>query len=236
MKKLIILILFIPSICLGQDYFIAADEITIIKNTFNINYYNKKFSDNYFRTNTLNSANVLMARQRNYEINFNAVQDAYGKVYYQSFITDHNNKKIKKWLNEKVEPNIKKIEAKNIDWSVNRKYAEYWRNYFLKIYDNQSVKSELQLLKEINSELLRLKAEYPGRFHKTERYKEIFDAINELKRIGKSECVMGEDDRVCENFQYRYSLRISNKASAGDGVVRNRIETLAAKYGLISLF
>jgi hypothetical protein len=75
----------------------------------------------------------------------------------------------------------------HVDWARNGEFAVQVVNYIGSIYNNSYIKSEVSLLKAINSEYRRLKTNDPDNFHKSSRYSELALVLNKLKTCSTSE-------------------------------------------------
>lgn len=171
---------------------VSSADLVIVQSSININYVNNKFYDYY--NQFYSPANILEIRSARYEYNYNLVNNAYSKIYYQEFINQENKIELQNW-NSKIASYIETI--KNVDWSQQSDYAVKVREYILSIYNFSNIKDELILLKAIIKEIDRLKGTYPGTFHKTDRYTEILLAISELRDCKSNEI---------SNISYKYGL------------------------------
>lgn len=167
--------------------------LIIVNNSIKVNYYNNNFSDYY--PPYYQSGNILAARQAKFDYYYNLVNSAYSKVYYQELINKKNKVELQNWKNQIN--NYVKRKLNNIDWSVQANFATKVREYFFNIYKRENIKKELILLQNINKELNRLKREFPGSFHKTDRYYELLSAIGTLKNCNPSEI---------GNISFKYGL------------------------------
>jgi hypothetical protein len=145
-------------------------EIKIVQNSISAPYSNGVRKDN--------SIYVLDQLQSKFDYNYKLVNDAYNTVAYQEFVNPHNKYLISNWNNQ-VEEYVQQLN--NVNWARTGDYAVRVKNWILQIYDEPSIKSEIILSQAIHYELIRLKYENPGSFHKTDRYFELMKAINELK-------------------------------------------------------
>lgn len=204
MKNTIIALFFLAS-AYGQSdetkamqrslliYDFSNGAMTIVQNSRNVKYFNNKFSDYY--QPFYSPGNILAARQAKFDYNYNLVNSAYSKVYYQELINQENTIELNNWKN-KVNSFVSR-KLNSVDWSVQTKYAIEVREYFFNIYKRENIKKEIILLQNIDNELNRIKREYPGTFHKTDRYFEILQALSDLKTCKPSEI---------ENISFRYGL------------------------------
>ena len=242
MKKLLLL-LFIPIVCLGQIQ-INNTEITIIQSSTQINIgWDGNFQDNIER-----QFDVLGLRQENYDRNWNILNEAYSKVMKQDFISPPNKFVIKEWKTQ-VEEWIKTNNLQGIDWSINENYAIAWRKRFLSIYNDPNIKSEIILLQAINDELDRLKRTHPGKFHKTKRFGEILNAIYELKNLTDEDGdglpdpveITGQYARYIREYDSRGYLKTFkenevHKGKTNDDLynlfISEKIDEISLKYGL----
>ena len=225
MKKLLLL-LFIPFVCLGQIQ-INNTEIAIIQSSTQINIG----LDGDFQDNIERQFDVMGVRQKNYDRIRNIQNSAYWKVMEQDFISPTNKLEIKEWKTH-LKEQIIKYNFQGIDWSINENLAIYWRKWFLSIYNDPNIKSEIILLQAINDELDRLKRTHPGKFHKTKRYGAILNAIYELKNLTDE-----DGDGLPDPVEITEIAEIEvHKGKTNSDlyklVISEKIDEISLKYGL----
>lgn len=181
--KLIFLNLVFCSFSFAQSY-ISSTEINIIQSSTKITYVNGNIyvgSSNYY-----NSENILGTLQARYDAAHNLISGAWGKVAYTDLINTQNKSTLKAW-EKKVENFLKNDWPRNYNWAQNPSKATEVSTWVLSVFNRSYIKSEIVLLKEVDSEIRRLKRSHPGTWHKTERYREIITAINKLRTCQTSQ-------------------------------------------------
>jgi hypothetical protein len=76
---------------------------------------------------------------------------------------------------------------RSVDWAANGAKAENLCTWISDVFNIPEIKSEIQLLKAVNSEYMRLKNSYPDDFYKRDRYKELTTVLSTLQTCNPSE-------------------------------------------------
>jgi hypothetical protein len=166
----------------AQSYSISYSEISVMYLSVSINYSGSSYSSPYFST-----AYVLNTLQQRYDYYYKMVNNEWGRLENFELLNASN----------KVTLNNQKIIIRNyfaqnnyftyVDWAQNGQFAVSIVNYISGIYNNSNIKSEINLLKAINSEYNRLKSTDPDNFHKSTRYNELATVLGKLKTCSASE-------------------------------------------------
>tara|TARA_B110000467_G_C18121793_1_gene368302 strand:+ start:125 stop:715 length:591 start_codon:yes stop_codon:yes gene_type:complete len=175
--KLIFLNLLLCGFTYAQSY-VSSTEINIIQSLTKITYVNGNIyvgSPNYH-----NSSNILGTLQARYDAAYDLINSAWGKVKYTELINTQNKSTLSSW-NTQVQNFLRNDWPRSYNWGKNPSKATEVATWVLSVFNRAYIKSEIILLKEVDSEIKRLKRAHPGAWHKTERYKEISTAINLLR-------------------------------------------------------
>ena len=175
--QIVFLILAFSITCYSQSY-ISSTDINIIQSSTKITYINGSVYVGSLNYNS--TGNALATLQARYDAAHNLINGSWGKVKYTELINTSNKTILKNWDNQ-VTNFLKNGWPNGFDFGRSPSKAQEVSNWVLSIFNNEYIKDELTLLKEVDREIRRLKRDHPGVWHKTERYKEIATAINLLR-------------------------------------------------------
>jgi hypothetical protein len=166
----------------AQSYSISYSEISVMSLSVRISYSGSSYSSPYF-----NTASALNTLQQRYDYYHKMISNEWGRLEDFDLLNANNKVTLN---NHKIA--VRDFFAQNsglsrIDWAQNGAYAVEITNWIGSIYNNKSIKSEISLLKAINSEYRRLKNNDPDNFHKSSRYSELALVLNKLKTCSTSE-------------------------------------------------
>jgi hypothetical protein len=166
----------------AQTYSISYSEISVINLSLSISYSGSSYSSPYFSTSY-----ALNTLQQRYDYYHNMVSNEWGRLENFELLNASNKITLN---NHKI--TIRNYFAQNnnfsyVDWAQNGQFAVDVVNYISSIYNNSYIKSEINLLKAINSEYYRLKRTDPDNFYKSTRYNELATVLTKLKTCSASD-------------------------------------------------
>jgi hypothetical protein len=168
----------------AQSY-ISQNQLTVVLNVNNYYYANGVYIvynpyPGYSIMDIMGRA--LFDRQRKYDYAHNVLSTEFQKLKKLELI-NYDNLAIlnntRKTIIEYAAENYSKV-----DFSIYNNFVS-WLDYFTAIYKIPSVKNEISLLNAVNSELSRIKRQNPDNFYKSDRYKELGQALSSLQTINK---------------------------------------------------
>jgi hypothetical protein len=128
--------------------------------------------------------NALATLQARYDYYHSVISNEYYKLKDLTLINKTNQATLQSYKNQR----LNWVYNAGSTWDLgNSTNSTNIINYCCEIYSYPSIKNELSLLKAINSEINRLKRDYPGEYHKTERYKELGIVMDKLANCSTSE-------------------------------------------------
>ena len=166
----------------AQTYSISYSEISVMYLSVSISYSGSSYSSPYFST-----AYALNTLQQRYDYYHGMISNEWGRLENFELLNASNKATLN---NHKI--TIRNYFAQNnqfthVDWAQNGQFAIEVVNYISGIYNYSSIKSEISLLKAINTEYNRLKRTDPDNFHKSTRYNELATVLGKLKTCSTSE-------------------------------------------------
>lgn len=175
---------------------ISSSNIVIITNIYKYSYSSQ--TGNYNYKSSLNFYNDAQATlQARYDYYWDMLNNSWASVKNCTLINEYN---IAKTNNKKIAIQNKMTandNYKHVDWAANGAFAESLSAWITDVFNDSGVKSEIKLLKAINSEYRRLKKTYPDDFYKKDRYLELSSVLTTLKT-----CLPSEID----NLSMKYGL------------------------------
>lgn len=168
----------------AQSY-MSQSQLNVIVNITNYSYSNNFYLPynpypQYSMTDIWGG--MLQARQDRYDYAFNILKTEMNKLKNLELVNDYDAALLNNTRNQIIaytQQNFTKV-----DLSIYDNFTS-WLNYFTSIYSVASVKQEITLLKSINAELNRIRYKDPDNFYKSDRYKDLMNALSELKTIDK---------------------------------------------------
>jgi hypothetical protein len=130
------------------------------------------------------TGNTLATLQARYDYYHSVISIEYYKLKDLNLINKKNKETLLSFQNNRLSWIYKACSTWDLSNSTN---SNYIINYCCEIYSYPSIKNEISLLSSINSEINRLKRDYPGEYHKTERYKELGIVMDKLTNCSISE-------------------------------------------------
>jgi uncharacterized protein (TIGR02145 family) len=156
-------------------------------------YYNTNGSYDY-ASSGFSYQNALETMQARYDYYHGLVSNEYFKLKDFSVINQGNQRILEDYKNQRL--NWVYNAGSNWDLGVPDNAISIL-NYCTEIYSFSTIKEEILLLKQVNREIKRLKAQYPNDFYNTQRYADLSAAIKELYNCAPSEI---------SNLSWRYGL------------------------------
>lgn len=169
----------------GQSYLIQQNQFNSLQISHNYQFYNNTYIafNPYPQISTMDAIwGTLTTLQSRYDYAHLVLSTEYKKLmalqltnksnietlkYYQRFIKDYSDRNFRQ-----------------VDVSIYENYVS-WLKFITQPYAISSIKSELSLLQSIDTELQRIKISNPDGFYKSDRYKDITNAMSELSTINK---------------------------------------------------
>lgn len=181
-KKLILFSIFVcalASLAQGQTT-LSYQTISIVQNSVSYYYIGETYS---YSAPSSSLGNALAAMQARFDYNHQILSNEYHKLQDLQLINKTNQASLSAFKVEAL-PWVKKmITTTDVGDS---KWANQILTYCCQLYSRPAIKQEIELLKAINLELNRLKREFPGTFHTTDRYKEIGTVLSTLENCSTS--------------------------------------------------
>jgi hypothetical protein len=182
-KKLIFFSIFVcafASLTLGQT--ISYQSISIVQNS--VSYYYSGDTYSYTAPSSVSLGDALASAQARFDYYHKMISNEYFKLKDLQLINKTNQASLSSFKVDAL-PWVKKMgSTTNVGDS---KWANEILKYCCQLYTWPSIKQEIELLNAINLELNRLKREFPGTFHTTDRYKEIGTVLSTLESCSTSE-------------------------------------------------
>ena len=184
MKKFIILSYFIISTSLTYSQFISYEYTQILIYSVEINYSYSNGSYQPWSPDLNFYGNALAQMQARYDRNHSILSKEYFKL------------KDLKLINSTNQSTLNNYRAERLGWIYNA--AKSWdlgnetntatiRNYCCAIYSYSSIKNEITLLQNCQTELNRIKYKDPDNYLYSKRYQSIMKTLDKLKNCSTSE-------------------------------------------------
>lgn len=193
MMKLITTAIILININLVKSQ-ISSNYIIIISSVYKYSYSSGKFD---YKANLNFYGNALATMQARYDYYYKMINNSWGTVYNCKLINEYNNELIKLKCNVIQAKMNANNSYRNIDLAKNGAFAENLSAWMTDIFNLPEIKNEIELLKAINSEYMRLKNSYPDDFYKRERYQELITVLSMLQTCKPKEI---------NNLQLKYGL------------------------------
>lgn len=219
--KLLFLSLFILFSTRGYSQYptshLTYEYIQILSYSINVTYSE---TGNYKPNSAYGVAHTLQAR---FDQNFEIVEQEYSKLWSLELINNSNKATLNKYKSTiKVEIDTK---AGHADFS-NSSVTDSWVNFISQPFRISSIKDEIKLLQNCQSELIRIKYNDPDNYIYSKRYKSIAKTLEILENCDPSE-IKKISWEYTELNEGNYSF--SKKKVSESSFTKNQKETIESQ-------